>query len=233
MQEMSLTQEILVKTPGQLRQERLQRREDEHCVLVMDMVHSRVPVYGLWSSAVFGRLPKYRQHYVRGYAQGALDMLAKEAGRPISKSITAPSPRIPKWVSRLQPGATWKHHPNGGGWVSHTATVASTAYIGPKCAAFDRARVLEFAELEGRAIACEDAELYGMAKAGGHSAVGGDARVGGAIHILGDVLVTEGLLVGDGVIRQQSDVERWTLQPGETPRRKSRGEEMLASMGVT
>jgi hypothetical protein len=32
-------------------------------------------------------------------------------------------------------------HPNGGGWVADTATVADTAYVGPEAKVYDNARV--------------------------------------------------------------------------------------------
>lgn len=208
------------KRPGELRMERLQRREDESCVLAMDMVVNRLPIYGLWASKAFKRMPRYRREYVKGYVSGAQDMALHIAGKPISKKITPPPVRVPKWVLRLQPRARWHHHPNGDGWVSSTATVSLTAYVGPKCAVYDNARVVEYAELSGHAHACGDAEMYGVSKAGGHAVVGGSARVGGAIHLLADVRVYEGLLMGDGVIREQSQLARWTLEPGAMPQRR-------------
>lgn len=217
--------------PGEVRKQRLQRREDEHCILALDTVVNRLPVYGLWSAASFERLPRYRQQYVRGYAQGAADLLARQAGRPISKKLTSPPQRLPKWVARLQPAARWRRHDNGHGWVSHTATVSLTSYVGPNCAVYDSARVVEYSELNGHAQVCGDAEMYGVSKAGGQVIVGGTARVGGAIHLLGDVRAFEGLVMGEAVIRNQDQLARWTLASPSAVRRR-RGLELLQPAGI-
>lgn len=216
--------------PGEVRRERLQRIEDEHCLVALDMVVNKLPVYGLWSASAFERLPRYRREYVKGYAAGASDMAAKHAGRPISKKLTPPPIRLPKWVARLQPGARWHRHDNGRGWVSHTATVSLTAYVGPSCAVYDNARVVEYVELNGHAQVSGDAEMYGVSKAGGQCLVGGTARVGGAIHLLGDVRAFEGMVIGEAVVRTQEQLERWTLRGPAV--RRPRGIKLLEATGI-
>ncbi|MDP6630272.1 MAG: DUF6055 domain-containing protein [Kiritimatiellia bacterium] len=60
-----------------------------------------------------------------------------------------------------------KHHPNGGGWVADTATVADTAYVGPNAMVLDEAKVLDDAVIEdsvivyGNAIFKDSARAYG------------------------------------------------------------------------
>ena len=69
-------------------------------------------------------------------------------------------------------------HPNGGGWVADTATVESTAYVGPGAEVRDRARVLERAALREYATISGAATARGLAILGGHSDVSGFAREG-------------------------------------------------------
>ncbi len=54
-----------------------------------------------------------------------------------------------KW---LLANAEGKRHPNGGGWVSSTATVAPTAYVGPASMVLDHAQVLDQAIIEEGSI---------------------------------------------------------------------------------
>jgi hypothetical protein len=54
-----------------------------------------------------------------------------------------------KW---LLANAEGKRHPNGGGWVSGTATVAPTAYVGPASMVLDHAQVLDQAIIEEGSI---------------------------------------------------------------------------------
>jgi hypothetical protein len=220
-----------LRSPGEVRLERLRRREDEHCILALDLVVNRLPVDGLWSSKQFEKMPRYRREYVRGYAAGASDMALRREGKPISKKLAPPTIRLPKRVARLQTGARWHRHANGNGWVSHTATVSLTAYVGPSCAVYDSARVVEYVELNGHSRVCGDAEMYGVSKAGGCTVVGGTARIGGAIHLLGDVRALDGVVMGEAVIRTQEQLARCTLHPGSV-RRPGRHISLLPSLGV-
>ena len=74
-------------------------------------------------------------------------------------------------------------HPRGGGWVADTATVASTAFVGPNAAVFDRAQVLEKASVDGTAWVLNDARVDGNAR------IRGDAEVGGCAHVTDRALV--------------------------------------------
>ena len=56
-------------------------------------------------------------------------------------------------------------HPNGGGWVADTATVAATAYVGPD------------ARVSGNALVSDNAIVYRNAQVSGDAKVYGDALV--------------------------------------------------------
>jgi tetrahydrodipicolinate N-succinyltransferase len=55
-------------------------------------------------------------------------------------------------------------HPNGGGWVADTATVAETAYVGPDAQVYGNAQVSENASVYGGARVFEDARVSGNAR---------------------------------------------------------------------
>lgn len=46
----------------------------------------------------------------------------------------------------------WAQHPNGGGWVEKTATVAPTAFVGPDAIVMEEARVIDIARIDGQAL---------------------------------------------------------------------------------
>jgi len=57
---------------------------------------------------------------------------------------TPTMPTLPIWLLAIHPNATvetWHQHPNGGGWVENTATVADSAYLGDSSAVYGDARV--------------------------------------------------------------------------------------------
>ena len=64
-------------------------------------------------------------------------------------------------------------HPNGGGWVADTATVAETAFVGPDARVFGNARVY------GYALVFDNARVYGYALVYCNARVFGDAEVSG------------------------------------------------------
>ena len=105
-------------------------------------------------------------------------------------------------------------HPNGGGWVADSASVADTAYVGKKARVFDTAKVFGLALIEDKARISGDALVYGKACicGGAHvrdsASVYGTAQVYGRAHIIGYACVREDAkilgraCIGDGVIIQ-------------------------------
>jgi len=80
-------------------------------------------------------------------------------------------------------------HANGGGWKASTATVASTAYIGPN------ARVLDTANLTGNARIEDYAVVKGSARIQENAIVSGHAVVRGKVTVKGDAKIREYALV--------------------------------------
>ncbi len=80
---------------------------------------------------------------------------------PYSVTLTGATP-----MSRPTPSGTFKTHSNGGGKVATTATVASTAYVGPN------AVVMGYAKVSGNAIIDDYAIVAGNATVSGNAYVG-------------------------------------------------------------
>ena len=76
-------------------------------------------------------------------------------------------------------GAKGAAHPNGGGWVAATATVAPAAYVGPAAMVLDNAQVLDRACVEECAVVGGDARLSDHVRVGGQAQIGGKARLSG------------------------------------------------------
>lgn len=68
-------------------------------------------------------------------------------------------------------------HPNGGGWRSATATVDSTAYIGPNARVLGNAQVRNFARIEDFAVVRDSAQVRENAVVSGHALIRNNAQV--------------------------------------------------------
>lgn len=195
-------------------------REDALCNAVFNTVDTaknaderelrlRESVFG---SETYRRLPKFRRSYVAGYADGAAEMRARMLGEIIDRPAPEPRVRVPQWVERLQPGATWRRHPLGGGWVSHTAYVESTAYVGPSVVVFDRARVLQNARLQGEGTRVfGDAEVWEAAQALGGALIHGEAQLAGRCRVVG-IELEHGRVDGTTQMTKQRDVQILTAR---------------------
>ena len=91
-------------------------------------------------------------------------------------------------------------HPNGGGWVADTATVAATAFVGPDAQIFGNAKVFDDAQVFGDAKIYGNAQVFGDAMVSGDARIYGDVRVTGDAHIFGDAEVCGGARVNKGRI---------------------------------
>ena len=82
-----------------------------------------------------------------------------------------------------QPNVKGHAHPNGGGFVADTASIESTAYVGPNAQVLDQAkamggaRVEDFAIVRGRAVVRDRAVIRGHALVEGDVVVRDDAKV--------------------------------------------------------
>ena len=94
-------------------------------------------------------------------------------------------------VKFLQRNAKGHRHPNGGGFVSDSARVAATAYVGPDAMVLDGARVEGSACIKAFAVVLgPKTVISGNAKIGGRAWVFGDITVSGNARILEAATVT-------------------------------------------
>jgi len=75
------------------------------------------------------------------------------------------------------------HHPNGGGWVADTATVAATAYVGPDALVSNYAVVSDNAQVYDDAQVSDNAQVYDDAQVSGNALVYGNAQVSGNARV--------------------------------------------------
>ena len=81
-------------------------------------------------------------------------------------------------------------HANGGGWKASTATVASTAYLGPNARVLDTANVSGNARIEDFAVVKGSARIQENAIVSGHAVVRGNVIVRGLARVREYALVS-------------------------------------------
>lgn len=198
---------------------RAEEWEESAAVVILDTLFSSRDAVELgerlrasvWGTPQFARLPLHRRRFLEGFYAGAQEAACRFVGTASARHV-AQQARVPAEIRRLQPDARWKRHPNGGGWVSHTAYVSQAAYVGPAAAVFDQARVTEYARVYGEARVCDQAEVSGHARVRAQAVVGGESKLGGYVTAAGAALVM-GRVVASGkeVIRDHADVVRLGL----------------------
>ena len=89
------------------------------------------------------------------------------------------------WNSKPAPpaGVEGHRHPNGGGFVASTATVAPSAYVGPEAMVLDRARVEGTARVAGRAVVRGEAVVADQAVVSDHALVQDRAQILGRAKV--------------------------------------------------
>ncbi|WP_428964947.1 DUF6055 domain-containing protein [Micromonospora fluostatini] len=100
-------------------------------------------------------------------------------------SGAVPSGFEPGYVRPAAPGGG-RWHSNGGGWVDNRATVAATAYVGPRAAVYGNSTVTGTARIEDLAWINSGATVGGSAVVKNNALVQGGANLGGSVVIGGD-----------------------------------------------
>lgn len=109
----------------------------------------------------------------------------------------------PSWSNRSY--NNMRQHPNGGGWVSNTANVASTAYVGPNALVLDYATVGGNAVIDGYAIVAQNARVTDNAYVGDTAVVFDRAQISGNARVIESACVFVDYKVsGDAVVKGQS-----------------------------
>jgi len=100
---------------------------------------------------------------------------------PYTMSFTNATPK--HVVYPVQSHSGMHQHPNGGGWVSDSATVDATAYVGPNAQVLNSAQVLGYARFEDYAVVKDTAQVRDNAVVSGHALVQDMAQVYGNAKI--------------------------------------------------
>ena len=96
---------------------------------------------------------------------------------PYTVSFTNSGPLHVIYPARSRTGM--QQHANGGGWVSNTATVDASAYVGPNAQVLDNAQVRGNARIEELAVVRNNAQVRDNAVVSGHAMVYENAQVYG------------------------------------------------------
>lgn len=131
---------------------------------------------------------------------------------------------ITEFVVEDTDGVKYRHHPNGGGLVAETASVAPTAVIGPDAFVCDRAQVLEHAVIDaggvsGNAVVLGHAKVRGglvsdHARVFGHAVIDGGEACGRA-QVFGNARVSSGAIVkGDARVGGDVQLSEGTYEHG-------------------
>lgn len=125
---------------------------------------------------------------------------------PYELQVTGATPR------QRDNGATigLVQHSNGGGYKASTATVASTAYIGPNARVLGSAIVSGTARIEDYAVVSESAQVLGNAVVSGHGWVRGNAVVQGNARVRDWALVEGGTVSGNARILEHGNFKGGT-----------------------
>jgi hypothetical protein len=158
-----------------------------------------VPRYGPLSSSPDGELsfrtePGETEVYlvVTGtpgtvHHYGFLDGYPKNHRYPYEFRVdgATPSGYEPGYVKPAAPGGG-RWHSNGGGWVDARATVAATAYVGPRAAVYGSSTVSGNARIEDLAWVNSGATVTGNAVVKNSALVQGGANLSGGVVVGGD-----------------------------------------------
>ena len=114
---------------------------------------------------------------------------------------------VPEWFGETfefldEDGPVPAHrHPNGGGWVANTSTVAESAYVGPEARVFDNAQVLGTASVDqtswvrGNAVVRDNAKIRADAVVDDEAVVSGEALVTQSAYVSGRSVVKDSAVV--------------------------------------
>ena len=97
-------------------------------------------------------------------------------------------------------------HPNGGGFVANTATVADTAYVGKDAMVLDYAKVLHYASISENAIVSGNVTVLHYAKIYGYARVSGNVKVLHYVKIYGYARVS-----GNVSVFHYAEIYGWTI----------------------
>ncbi|NLY11117.1 MAG: hypothetical protein GX020_05460 [Firmicutes bacterium] len=91
-------------------------------------------------------------------------------------------------------------HPNGGGFVSRSAKVDETVYVGPNAVVFGAARITGNARIEDYAVVMD------FARVGGNAIIAGNAVVRDSVRVEGNAVVRDALVRGQVTVNESARI---------------------------
>lgn len=105
-----------------------------------------------------------------------------------------------------------QNHPNGGGFVAATASVASSVYVGPKAVVLGSASVTGGAKVSGYSVVTDNAVVQGNAVIDGYALVGGNAVISENARVTEYARVNTGArILGAAIIKGSASVFQSTI----------------------
>lgn len=102
-------------------------------------------------------------------------------------------------------------HPNGGGLVDQTATVATAAFVGPRARVCGAARVIDTARIEDDAVVSDASVVSGEARVSGNARVSGTSKISGEAHVSGFAKVRDATVMGVARVRGHASVSEGAI----------------------
>ncbi len=148
-------------------------------------------------------IDKMVRHTITGWAEHSHESRIAYEDKtiyPYSVTIKGASP-----MERPRPSGMYKLHPNGGGRVAFTATVADTAYVGKNAVIMGRAKVLDNAVIDGYAIVGGNCEVSGNAYVGDYAVLFDRVKVSDNARVLENAcLYVDYKVSGNAVVKGSS-----------------------------
>lgn len=154
------------------------------------------------SVAATPSLESMSRHTITGWADHSKESnfpYENKTQYPYSITLTNAAPMTRPGYGRL------KQHPNGGGLVSYSANVASTAYVGPNAMVLDYATVSDNAVIDGYAIVAGNARVTDNAYVGDTAVLFDRAQVSGNARVIENAcLYVDYKVGGNAVVKGQA-----------------------------
>ncbi|MBQ8002330.1 MAG: hypothetical protein IJ297_02680, partial [Clostridia bacterium] len=145
-------------------------------------------------------LESMARHTITGWATHSTEAnfpYENKTQYPYSVTLSGATP-----MSRPTPSGTFRTHSNGGGKVASTASVASTAYVGPNAVVMGSATVSDNAIIDGYAIVAGNATVSGNAYVGDYAILFDRAEVTDNARVIENAcLYVDYIAKGNAVIK--------------------------------
>ena len=138
------------------------------------------------------------------------DMFINIVKEPMAYEFSLTNATITEPTNGAAPGSGWHQHSNGAGWVQDTATVDSTAYVGPNARVMGTAQVRNNARIEDYAVVQDSAQVRDTAVVSGHALVYSGGQVYGNAKVR-DWATVSGQVYGNARVYDHAKINSPTV----------------------